>query len=157
MSYHVILKVNKPNDFVKKNFFHVINSDKSFPHGSKSICFYCITFKRTKPEFNKPLSQHINSAVTKLTNLTSKMPHAIYKQIRIFSPHEFNRNPTFSSSDECQGLQRPGDKAVTISDMVFSLALFFLQPLNCGYLQLQAAIFALVFPSLQNSSLRDQE
>lgn len=107
-----------------------------------------------KPEFNKPLSHYTNSAVNKTASLISKTPQAIYRQIRTIFPLEFNREPTFSSLEECQGLRRPGDKAVTLSDMVSSLALSFLPPLNCGYPQLQAAAFALVFPSLENASLR---
>ena len=128
VSYHVIPKVNKPNDFIK-NFSHVTNSNKLFPPGSKSICFYCITFKRMKPEFDKPLSHHINSAVTKLANLTSKTPQTIYGQRRTFFPPEFNRN-TFSTLEEFQGLQGPGHKEVTMSDMFSSLALFFLPSLT---------------------------
>lgn len=65
-------------------------------------------------------------------------------------------HPTFSGLEDCQGLQRPGDRAVTVSDLVSSLALL-LPPLNCGYPELQVAAFALVSLSLENSSPRDRE
>lgn len=73
------------------------------------------------------------------------------------SPLEFNGTFNILWLEECQDLQGIGDRAVTVSAMVSSLAFIFLPPLNCRYHYIQATAFALVFPSLENSSLSDRE
>ena len=103
---------------------------------------------------------------------TTKLPHKLccnqtvqpyLKYFKLFMnrlglfPLEFNGTSNSLWLEECQGLQGTGDRAVTVNTMVSSPALIFLLPLNCRYHYTQATAFALVFPSLENSSLSDRE
>ena len=72
-------------------------------------------------------------------------------------PLEFKGTSNILWLEDCQGLQGIGDRAVTVNTMVSSLALIFLPRLNFRYHYTQATAFALVFPSLENSSLSDRE
>ena len=74
-------------------------------------------------------SNHCNETTA---NLISKTPQAISERIRIFFfSLKLIKHPTFSGLEECQDLQGPEDRTVTVRSTVSSLALFFLPLLHC--------------------------